>query len=164
MIVGKGELKGVQNKCYHNAELCGLIMTLLYQDGITSYPNQHHHYIFRPCDQYPSKPFILTNALSTSICGECFSSSVIMNQTPELPALCFPICLLTSKCILTSLWDFFPPFLHSVWWKTFGKLAMVPCTLQFVVSIRRLSMKWEGRPQAEGEKNTRAKQNMNRHA
>lgn len=58
-----------------------------------------------------SKSFILTNVLSTCICGECFSSWVIMNQTPELTAptasQCFPICCLTSKCILTSLWDFF---------------------------------------------------------
>lgn len=57
-----------------------------------------------------SKSFILTNVLSTCICGECFSSWVIMNQTPELTALtasqCFHICCLTSKCILTSLWDF----------------------------------------------------------
>lgn len=34
-----------------------------------------------------------------------------MNQTPELTAptalQCFHICCLTSKCILTSLWDFF---------------------------------------------------------
>lgn len=61
-----------------------------------------------------SKSFILTNVLSTCICGECFSSWVIMNQTPELTAptasQCFPICCLTSKCILTSLWDFFFSF------------------------------------------------------
>lgn len=104
------------------------------------------------------KSFILTNALSTCICGECFSSWVIMNQTPELTAPTasqgFHICCLTSKCILTSLRDFFFSFLslHHVWWKTFGKLAVVPCTLQFVLSIRNLSVRWEGRLQAKGEK------------
>lgn len=132
---------------------------------LPSIPTQHHHYISWPYDQYLSKPFILTNALSTCIWGECFSSWVIMNQNPELPALtaslCFPICLLTSKCILTSLWD---PVPNSVGWKTFGKLAVVPCTLRFVVSIRSLSMKWKGRLWAKGEKNIHAKQNVNSHS
>lgn len=34
----------------------------------------------------------------------------------------------------------------------FGKLAVVPCTLQFVLSIRNVSMKWEGKLQAKGKK------------
>lgn len=60
-------------------------------------------------------------------------------------------------------------FLHRVWWKTFGKLAVVPCTLQFVLSIRNLSMKWEGRLQAKGKKKspnqpqTWANQHVNTH-
>lgn len=52
-------------------------------------------------------------------------------------------------------------FLYYVWWKTFGKLAVVPCTLQFVASIRSLGMKWEGRLQDKRKK--RANYNMNSH-
>lgn len=51
------------------------IMTVFCRDRVSAnLSEQHHHSISLPCDQYVSKSFIVTNVLSTCICGECFSS------------------------------------------------------------------------------------------
>lgn len=92
-----------------------------------------------------SEPFIVTNALSAPICAERFSSRVMLNQAPEptAPAVsqCAHTCAVTRKCFLTVLRALF--FLHHVWWKAFGRLAVVPRTLQFVAGIRNPGMKWQ---------------------
>lgn len=75
---------------------------------------------------------------------------------PLLPRNAFPfVAWQVNVSWLPSEIFFF--FLQCVWWKTFGKLAVVLCTLQFVLSIRSLSMKWEGRLWAKGKRKIKAR-------
>lgn len=72
---------------------------------------------------------------------------------PSLLPSAFPFVSWQVNVSWLSSENFFP-LLHDVWWKTFGKLAVVLCTMQFVLGVGNLI--WEDRLRAKEGKNISA--------
>lgn len=122
-------------------------MTIFFRDRVSAnLSEQHHHSISLPCDLICIRIFIVTNVLCPSVenvlAAEWLWIKPLSLQPYHLPMRSHLFVWQVNVSWLSS-----EIFLHCVWWKTFGKLAVVPCALQFVASIRSPGMKWEGRLQ-----------------
>lgn len=140
-------------------------MTLLCWDRITSYPSSIIITYLRPVISTCQNPSYWQMCCPLASVENVLAAEWLWIKPQSLQPLLPPNAFTFVAWQVNVSWLPSEIFLHHVWWKTFGKLAVVPCTLQFVVSIRSLSMKWEGRLQAKGKKNLkpRANQNMNSH-